>query len=226
MKEMICVLLVCCFIFAGCAGRKANPVPLYLPGDENLDCTLLKGEISQLQTDMEEILPHTSKGVQNTACVVGGVFLIVPFFFMDLSNADKVEFEAMRQRHNRLLTFAQAKGCDLSGINTQRVLSIKEYKRILKEYKRRNPDASGEMPVIQASSEHELVYDQKTKTGYISVRGKGLEARPWMIDQIEEFASFQNVLIKAGEEPEAGYYRILDEDIEKGTYTIEFQIVR
>ena len=226
MNKLICVLLVYCFIFAGCAGRKANPVPLYLPGDENLDCTLLKGEIFQLQADMEEILPHTSKAVQNTASVIGGLFFIVPFFFMDLSNADKVEFEAMRKRHNRLLTFAEAKGCDLSGIETQRILSIKEYKRILKEYKSRNPDASNEMPVIQASPEHELVYDQKTKMGYISVRGKGLEARPWMINQIEEFASFQNILIKTGETPEAGYYRILDEDVEKGKYTIEFKIVR
>lgn len=222
----MCILLVYCVIFAGCAGRKANPVPLYLPGDENLDCTLLKGEISQLQADMEEILPHTSKAGQNTACVVGGLVLIVPFFFMDLSNADKVEFEAMRKRHNRLLTFAQAKECDLSGLKAERILSIKEYKRILKEYKSRNPDASNEMPVIQVSAEHELVYDEKTKIGYISVHGKGLEVRPWMIKKIEEFASFQNVLIKAGEAPEAGYYRILDEDVEKGKYTIEFEIVR
>ncbi len=224
-QQLICVLLTCCIFIIGCAGRDPNPVPLYIPGDENLNCELLKGEISQLQADMEQILPKTNKAGQNTLCVAGGMILIVPFFFMDLKNAEKVEFEAMRNRHNRLLTYATAKGCEMSGIKAERILSIEEYKKILKEYKKRNPESSNETPIIHVSAEHEFVFDKTTQRGYITVQGKGLEARSWMMKKIGEIASSQNILIQAGEKPQDGFYRILDEDVKDGKYTIEFEIV-
>ena len=60
MKKLLCVLLACSVFMTGCAGRDANPVALYIPGDENLSCEVLKGDISQLQADMEQILPKTN----------------------------------------------------------------------------------------------------------------------------------------------------------------------
>ena len=173
---------------------------------------------------MEQILPKTNKLGTNTLWAAGGMVLIVPFFFMDFKDAEKVEFEALRKRHNRLLTYTAVKGCDMSGIKAEYILSTIEYKRILKEYKKKYPESSNEMPIIQVSVEHELVYDQMTNKGCISVQGKGLEARPWMLKKIGEIASSQNIIIKAGEAPEAGFYRILDEEAKDGKYTIEFEI--
>ena len=59
MKKLICLLLACSVLLAGCAGREANPIPIYMPGDENRSCPALKAEIAQLQVDMARLLPKT-----------------------------------------------------------------------------------------------------------------------------------------------------------------------
>ena len=123
MKKQICVLMACCIFITGCAGRDANPIAVYMPGDENRSCMLLKAEIAQLQEDMQQLLPKTSKGASNTLWATAGVFLIVPFFFMDFKGAEKIEFDAMRNRHNRLLVYAADKGCDMTGVRAKRILS-------------------------------------------------------------------------------------------------------
>ncbi len=127
MKTTLNILLICAIFNAGCAGRAANPIAAYLPGDENRSCTALEAEIAQLQVDMQRILPKTDKGLTNALWATAGVFLIVPFFFMDLKDAEKVEFEAMRQRHNRLLIYAAEKGCDFGEVRAERIPSAKEW---------------------------------------------------------------------------------------------------
>ena len=122
--------------FAGCAGREANPIPIYMPGDENRSCPALKAEVAQLQVDMARLLPKTDKGLTNALWAAGGVFLIVPFFFMDLKGSEKIEFDAMRQRHNRLLVYAAEKGCDFGEVRSERVLSAKEQKAAAKKAKK------------------------------------------------------------------------------------------
>jgi len=116
-------------VLIGCAGRAANPIPIYLLGDENRSCEGLKTEIAQLQADMARILPKTDKGLTNALWAAGGVVAIVPFFFMDLKDAEKVEFEAMRQRHNRLLIYAAEKGCDMAGIRAEKIGTAKEERK-------------------------------------------------------------------------------------------------
>ena len=129
MKKLICMLLVYVVTFAGCAGREANPIPIYLPGDEARSCQGLKAEVAQLQVDMARILPKTNKGLTNALWATGGVFFLVPFFFMDLKDAEKVEFDAMRQRHNRLLVYAAEKGCDMVGVRAEEIRSPEEQKK-------------------------------------------------------------------------------------------------
>ena len=136
MKKFVCLLTACCIFFAGCAGREANPIPVYMPGDENRSCSLLQAEVAQLQTDMQRILPKTNKGVSNTLWATAGVFLIVPFFFMDLKDAEKIEFDAMRQRHNRLLLFAADKSCDFGAVPAERIPSVEEHKAAAKKAKK------------------------------------------------------------------------------------------
>ena len=137
MKNMICVITALMVFLAGCAGRESNPVPVYLPGDENRSCTGYEAEIAQLQSDMARILPKVNKGVTNTLWAAGGVFLIVPFFFMDLKDAEKIEFDALRARHNRLLIYASEKGCTFNSIRAERIPSLEEQKeqaeKILKD---------------------------------------------------------------------------------------------
>jgi hypothetical protein len=129
MKNMMCIALCFAILFAGCAGRQANPIPLYIPGDENRNCQSLKTEVVQLQNDMAGLLPKTDKFGTNALWATAGVFLIVPFFFMDMKDAEKIEFEAMRQRHNRMLDYLTQKGCDVSDITAKPIPSIEQRKK-------------------------------------------------------------------------------------------------
>ena len=133
MKRSLCLLLSTLIFLAGCAGREANPIAIYLPGDENRSCEGLKAEVAQLQVDMQRLLPKTNKGVTNTLWATAGVFFIVPFFFMDLKDAEKIEFDAMRRRHNRLLIYAAEKNCDMSGVTAEKIPSTEERKAAAKK---------------------------------------------------------------------------------------------
>jgi RNA polymerase-binding transcription factor DksA len=145
MKKLLCLLLCVSILSAGCAGREANPIPAYLPGDNTRSCPALTAEVAQLQSDMNRLLPKTNKGVTNALWATAGVFLIVPFFFMDLKDAEKIEFEAMRQRHNRLLIIAADKNCDMSGVVAERIPSMEERKKAAK-------DKSKEQEVAQSDT--------------------------------------------------------------------------
>lgn len=135
MKKLVSLILACSIFWAGCAGREANPIPIYMPGDENRSCAGLKAEVAQLQVDMARLLPKTDKGLTNALWATAGVFFIVPFFFMDLKGSEKIEFDAMRQRHNRLLVYAAEKGCDFGEVRAERILSVKERKAAAKKAK-------------------------------------------------------------------------------------------
>lgn len=111
-KKLLCILLCVSIFMISCAGREANPIAIYLPGDENRSCTALKAEIAQLQIDMARLRPKTNKGLTNALWATAGVFFIIPFFFMDFKDAEKIEFDAMKQRYNRLLVYAAEKDCD------------------------------------------------------------------------------------------------------------------
>lgn len=110
-KEMVIMKIYFLFILplallsCGCAGREGNPVPIYQQGDENLSCEELQVEIVQLQANMEKILPVTNKETSNM------IYSLTLPVFMDLKQGEKMEYDAMRRRHNRLLKFAEKKEC-------------------------------------------------------------------------------------------------------------------
>jgi hypothetical protein len=73
----------------------------------------------------------------------------------------------------------------------------------------------------------EFEYDPETKSGYISVKGKGPEARTWMLKQIEEICASKNIVIQEGEKPsEPARFRVLSESFRDGKFTMKFELVR
>ncbi len=128
-KKLLCILLCVAIFMAGCAGRTSNPLPVYLPGDENRSCMALKAEIAQLQVDMQRMMPKTDKGLSNALWATAGVFTFgLGLIFMDFKDAERIEFEAMRQRHNRLLVYAAERNCDFGEVKTERIPSMEERK--------------------------------------------------------------------------------------------------
>jgi hypothetical protein len=83
---------------------------------------------------------------------------------------------------------------------------------------------SGISPKVSEPIEFE--YDAETKTGYISVKGKGPEARSWMLKQIEEICASKNIIIQEGTTSEPARFRVLDETFMDGKFTIKFELVR
>jgi hypothetical protein len=142
MKNMLQIVLSFAVFLGGCMGREANPVPLTKPGDEKRSCESLKTEVVQLQKDMLEILPKTDKFGTNAVFATTGVLLIVPFFFMDLKDAEGIEFEAMRQRNNHLLELLKNKQCDVSEIMAQPIPPLEQQKEEVEEMLKHRKDGT------------------------------------------------------------------------------------
>ena len=96
---------------AGCAGRTPHPIPLYQPTDESLSCHRIRAEIMQNQDKILNLVPQQNKTGKNVGLGVAGAFLIVPWFFMDFSDAERVEVEAYQQRNSYLMSLADEKKC-------------------------------------------------------------------------------------------------------------------
>ena len=105
--------LICCtsLILTGCAGRAANPVMSSQPGDYSKSCSHLISELSEIEGEINKRLPKESRTGQNVALGVAGAFLIVPWFFMNFSDAEKTEIEAYRARYNHLTRIYNDKHC-------------------------------------------------------------------------------------------------------------------
>ena len=182
MRKPACLLLSVLIFFAGCAGRTANPIAAYLPGDETRSCKGLKAEIAQLQADMQRILPKTDKGLTNALWAIGGCLVIVPFFFMDLKDAEKIEFEAMRTRHKRLLVYAAEKDCDMMGVRGERIPSAAEQKELAKKAKEEAEARRKELAAIKSEFRKNL-----KAQGKIEAKLKALETKQATVadDKIE-----------------------------------------
>lgn len=113
MKKLICLMLICSLLFASCAGRQAHPVASYIVGDAQKSCTVLKAEMAQIEAEIVNKLPKSDKTLGNVLLGTAGFFLIVPWFFMDLKGAEKIEVEAMQRRYNALSIFAAEKECEI-----------------------------------------------------------------------------------------------------------------
>ena len=182
MKKPICLILSVLIFLSGCAGRTANPIAAYLPGDETRSCEGLKAEIAQLQADMQRLLPKTDKGLTNTLWALGGCVVIVPFFFMDLKDAEKIEFEAMRTRHNRLLVYAAEKDCDMMGVRAKKIPSLAERKELAKKAKKETEARRRELAAIKSEFRKNL-----KAQGKIEAKLKALETKQATVadDKIE-----------------------------------------
>lgn len=118
MKKVVSLLLVVSMIsMVGCAGRPANPVLVDQIGDNRKSCVTLEAEMQGIQSQIQTLLPESDKTGKNVGLGVAGFFLIVPLFFMDFTESEKIEINAYRQRYNRLQIIASEKKCDFVNVS-------------------------------------------------------------------------------------------------------------
>jgi hypothetical protein len=109
-KQTIALISVVVMVSA-CGGRAANPVMVSQYGDNKKSCQALEMEMMNTQGEITRLIPDTEKTGKNVALGVAGAFLLVPWFFMDLSQAEQIEVNALRQRYNNLSVIATDKNC-------------------------------------------------------------------------------------------------------------------
>lgn len=105
-------MLIVSITFVGCAGTEPNPIAVYLPGDEEKSCSVLKAEIANI--DNQIVRKQAQKKKQegdNILWFVTGWLLIVPWFFMDLKENEKPEIDALQARKDALFIIAADNDC-------------------------------------------------------------------------------------------------------------------
>ena len=111
-QKSACVMLLLLSLI-GCAGRAANPVTINQFGDDQKSCPAIKSELKTIENNIQRLIPETNKTGKNVALGITGLIVFPAWFFMDLSNAEKEEVNAYRARHDRLVTIAEIKKCQL-----------------------------------------------------------------------------------------------------------------
>jgi hypothetical protein len=132
-QPVFVLIIVVLFFVQGCAGRAVNPVNVAQSGDVKKACTLLRKEAKQIRQNIKKMIPAVKKAdKKRTLLMVSGGLLIVPWFFLDLTDADKIETNAQRARHNYLIDVAKKRNCRF------KAYKLKKFYFHDKGYKKRN----------------------------------------------------------------------------------------
>lgn len=103
LDRRVASLLIVSLICASCAHTTPNPVPIAQVGDDVKGCDAIANEMQQMVNAQTSAAGDRNSQVgTNVALGIAGVFLIVPWFFMDTGNAATVEEKAAQARYLRL----------------------------------------------------------------------------------------------------------------------------
>ena len=112
VQPVFVLVVVVLFFVQGCAGRAAHPVKVAQSGDVEKTCNEIRHETKKKRKNLKKMIPAVKAAdKKRTLLMLSGGLLIIPWFFLDLSDADKIEANAQRARHNYLLAIAKKHGC-------------------------------------------------------------------------------------------------------------------
>lgn len=106
-------LLIGAVTFSGCAGKTPYPVSQYQPGDEGMSCSQILSQISDNNGKIMLLTKDKDKTGKNIALGAAGIFVFPAWFFMDFSDAERIEIQAYQQRNVWLQTLVSKKGCHI-----------------------------------------------------------------------------------------------------------------
>ena len=132
-QPVLVLIVVVLFFVQSCAGRAAHPVKVTQSGDNKKTCKSLYKETKKIRQNLKKIIPAVKKAdKKRTLLMVSGGLLIVPWFFLDLTDADKIEANAQRARYNYLVDRGVKRNCRL------KISQMKKFYFDDKGYKKRN----------------------------------------------------------------------------------------
>ena len=132
-QPVFVLIVIVLFFVQGCAGRAAHPVQVAQSGDNKKTCKSLHKETKKIRRNIKKMIPAVKKAdKKRTLLMLSGGLLIVPWFFLDLSDADKIETNAQRARYNYLVDRGVKRNCRL------KIPHLKKFYFDDKGYKKRN----------------------------------------------------------------------------------------
>jgi hypothetical protein len=98
---------------AACAARQTTPVAISQPDDAKLSCEQIDDEITRNEAEAIGLTGVDEKVVSDNiaAGVVGSLFLFPAILAIDLSNAEQIQFRALRDRNDNLIRIGKQRGC-------------------------------------------------------------------------------------------------------------------
>lgn len=120
------LVVIASLALVACGGREPRPVMVSQFGDNEKSCDVLRFEIKQTELEIQRLLPKKDKTTKNIALGAAGILVPVAWLFLDLTKAEEVEYEALRQRHSHLVSIAISKKCS---VNADKYLSLEELKK-------------------------------------------------------------------------------------------------
>ena len=121
MKELCAVIGL--VLLCGCAGRTAQPVAMINAYDGNLSCEQVQAEISGNEQKARQLIAEDNSN-RNANIAIGavGVLLFWPALFaLDLSDAERIEAQALHERNTHLASLYR----DCSGASPGSVQSAR-----------------------------------------------------------------------------------------------------
>ena len=113
-QPVLVLIVVVLFFVQGCAGRAAHPIKVAQSGDVKKTCNELRHETKKYRRNIKKMIPAVKAAdKKRTLLMLSGGLLIVPWFFLDLSDADKIEANAQRARYNYLVDRGVKRNCRL-----------------------------------------------------------------------------------------------------------------
>lgn len=97
---------------SGCVHTTPMPVQISQPGDNLMSCESVIFEMEKMQNLVKQRDSELNGQIaKNSALGVTGVFLLIPLFFIDTSDAKTVEGKAAKDRYEKLQQIYRDKSC-------------------------------------------------------------------------------------------------------------------
>ncbi|EKP7210740.1 hypothetical protein P3911_004470 [Salmonella enterica] len=114
MKKFIATVIAAA-VLSGCVHSEPNmTIQEYKPGDNDASCDMLRSYVSNAQREYDTAKQaHTDQIVSNVVYSVTGAFIIIPWFFIDTSDAHSADMRNANARIANLKVIQASKHCDL-----------------------------------------------------------------------------------------------------------------
>ena len=132
-QPVFVLIVIVLFFVQSCAGRAPRPIKVTQSGDVEKTCDEIRYETKKYRKNIKKMIPAVKAAdKKRTLLMLSGGLLIIPWFFLDVSDADKIEANAQRARHNYLVDRGVKLNCRL------KIPHIKKFYFHDKGYKIRN----------------------------------------------------------------------------------------